>query len=1376
MPQSAGANDISTPEDTDSPAVTPQCILVAGMHRSGTSALTRVLSLLGARLPEDLMPGHPDVNPTGFWESFDVVAFNDAVLAERDSAWLDALPLSAPVGFDEAEISAATAVLIWHGCGNGLSVIKDPRICRVLPLWIEAVRRIPAEPVVVIPFRHPVEVARSLLRRDGLPITYGLYLWLYHVLDAERFSRGVRHSFSNYEDLLADWRSEVGRIGDDLGITWPVSPEEAGADIDGFVNPDYRNQTDRDAGDAHPDLLRLCLRLWQSLREDRRLPAALVAETKDALATGEDLFTPMVRYLIGRLNAASPEGDAAKTLPEIDSVVTERQQALDRLAALEAEVKGLHEELQETRRRLGETETSLATMTERAETAAADLALARVHLHAFNIAMSASSSTLFAQRRRLAQYVLDKLPAPRRFRPPRWRRMVEDSGLFDPVWYVSRYPDVEVAGMAPIDHFLLKGAKAGYDPHPLFSVRHYLIQAPDVATSGINPLVHFLKSGGREGRSPHPLFDPHLYDLQYPEVLANGGNPLLHYLADGGKAGARPHWLFDGAAYLAAHPECLRENLTPLEHFLWAGPSPDLQPHWAFDSGYYLVEHPEIATTGITPLEHFLWQGAAEGYNPSPRFDVARYREKTPGIAPGENPLVHFVRGCDGFFWLSRQGGGAERSPLSTYLSSQFGDEARDRLIALMAGHDLPFSTSRVKLPEPTGEALDAIRAAIEELDAARPRSDVPDVSIIIPVYNQLAYTLACVQSVLTWPSRYTYEIIIGDDCSTDGTGPLFAEGLASVRHVRGEVNGGFIKNCNAAAAQAIGRYVVFLNNDTVVLPGWLDELIGTLERDPTIGMAGSKLLYPDATLQECGGIIWQDGSAWNYGRGQDPHNPKFSYMRDVDYVSGASIALSRALWEKVGGFDTHYDVAYGEDSDLALRLRYWEGLRVVVQPLSQLVHFEGISSGTDVTSGVKAYQVSNGEKLIARWHDALQGHRPNGLEPEMEKERPVGARALVIDHCTPTPDQDAGSLTCLRLMEALQANGYKVTFIPETNFCWMPQESRDLQRIGIEALYGPYVTSVSQSLAQAGGSYDVVLVFRNGAALRTFDTIRALAPEARLIFHSSDLHFIREERELAVLGAKAPGTTVASVAATKATELKIIDTADVSIVHSTYEQEILAKETPGAKVYVFPWILDSFGRRQPFSGRSGLIFLGGYGHPPNVDAVLFFVREVWPLVRQDLPEATFYAAGANAPQEIRELHGKDGVVVTGFIEDLGEYFDKVVLSVAPIRYGAGIKGKVAMSQAYGVPCVATSCAAEGMGLVHGENVLIADTPSEMARQIVAAYRDEALWTALSDGSLKFVDDTYSSALGTRRMCEIIDIAGGDCVRATELANQVAQK
>src|SRR5262249_18375351 len=145
-------------------------------------------------------------------------------------------------------------------------------------------------------------------------------------------------------------------------------------------------------------------------------------------------------------------------------------------------------------------------------------------------------------------------------------------------------------------------------------------------------------------------------------------------------------------------------------------------------------------------------------------------------------------------------------------------------------------------------------------------------------------------------------------------------------------------------------------NNDTTVTEGWLDALIGTFQTIPNTGLAGAKLIYPDGRLQEAGGIIWRDASGWNYGNGDDPDHPRFNFVREVDYCSGACIIVPRGLFDELGGFDSCYAPAYYEDTDLAFKIRE-AGRKVIYQPMARIIHHEGLTSGKSVNSGVKAHQ-----------------------------------------------------------------------------------------------------------------------------------------------------------------------------------------------------------------------------------------------------------------------------------------------------------------------------------------------------------------------------------------------------------------------------------
>jgi glycosyltransferase involved in cell wall biosynthesis len=250
----------------------------------------------------------------------------------------------------------------------------------------------------------------------------------------------------------------------------------------------------------------------------------------------------------------------------------------------------------------------------------------------------------------------------------------------------------------------------------------------------------------------------------------------------------------------------------------------------------------------------------------------------------------------------------------------------------------------------------------------------------------------------------------------------------------------------------------------------------------------------------------------------------------------------------------------------------------------------------------------------------------------------------------------------------------------------------------------------------------------------------RLYAPQARLIFDTVDLHYLREQRAAELEGKP---ELAQQAARTRAQEFKLMRECDVSLVVSSVEQELLARELPQARVEIVSNVHEVYGRRREFDARRDLVFVGGFQHPPNADAVLWFVREVFPLVRAALPEVVFHVIGSKAPPQILDL-AHDGVIVHGYVADIAPYLDGCRLSVAPLRYGAGVKGKVNMAMSYGLPVVATPAAVEGMHVRAGEDIMVAASAADFAAAILRAYGDAALWKKLSDNGLANVRQHFS--------------------------------
>lgn len=611
--------------------------------------------------------------------------------------------------------------------------------------------------------------------------------------------------------------------------------------------------------------------------------------------------------------------------------------------------------------------------------------------------------------------------------------------------------------------------------------------------------------------------------------------------------------------------------------------------------------------------------------------------------------------------------------------------------------------------------------------------------SIVIPVHGKLDYTLACLRSLAQTRLPADAEVILIDDASPDDTGSVLPA-IPGLRYQRNARNLGFVGSCNVGAAMARGEHLVFLNNDTTLTTGWLDALLRTFETHPDTGLAGAQLVYPDGRLQESGGIVFSDGSGWNFGRFEDPRHPAYTFVREADYCSGAAIALPRALFERLGGFDERYAPAYYEDTDLAMKVRE-AGLKVRVQPASVVIHHEGITAGTDTSSGVKAYQVRNQQRFLERWRDVLVRRHPAPTQAaHYASQHRARARVLVIDATTPMPDRDSGSVRLFELLRLLVDEGCAVTFFPE-NGLDDGRYTQALRDLGVEAWTQPWLGAIPDWLAKHGSRFQLVIVSRHYILSPLLPLLRRHAPQARIVFDTVDLHHLREQREAEERG---DATLLRAAARTRADELSLIGNVDRTWVVSPVEKALLAESAPGAVVDVVSNIHRVRGAGPAMATRHGLLFVGGFRHPPNVDAALWLADEILPRIRERRPEITLSLVGSEPPPAVLALGERPGITVHGHVPDLEPLIDAHRFSIAPLRYGAGVKGKINQALAHGLPVVATRCAVEGMGLTHGVDALVADDAEGIANTILTTYDDAALWQRLVDGGLANTDREFS--------------------------------
>jgi GT2 family glycosyltransferase/glycosyltransferase involved in cell wall biosynthesis len=632
--------------------------------------------------------------------------------------------------------------------------------------------------------------------------------------------------------------------------------------------------------------------------------------------------------------------------------------------------------------------------------------------------------------------------------------------------------------------------------------------------------------------------------------------------------------------------------------------------------------------------------------------------------------------------------------------------------------------------------------------------SDRPVVSVIIPVCHRLNDPIACLDSIATHPPAVPIEVIVIDGRLGNEVDSSLAE-RGDIRYLRIAHDLGVVIAANRGAALARGDLVFFLSQDSRVLDGWLDASMAIASRIPETGLVGSQLLFPNGRVKEAGRIVGDDGWARRYGLQDDSRAPELGFVRDADAFSCAALLIRRVLLDDVGGFDPGYtclDVA-ATDVSFAAQAR---GYRVIYQPGSQVVQSTESLADPEASGGAKACEDPDCRRFSAKWRAMLSVHaRSDGPSERLEADRRPRARMLIIDACTPMPDRDSGSIDLFNYLHVLVSLDYRVTFMP-ADLLYAGPYTRDLQNLGVECLYSPFASSVENVIRARGDEFDVVMLMRLAQGSRYLKRVRVMCPRAKVIFNTVDLHYLREERRASTQ----TGIPRSSAARRmKQQELEVVRRADTTIVISPIERELLAKEVPAARLHVVPLLREIPGRGPGYKGRCGILFIGGFRHPPNADAILWFCAQIWPIVRRRLPEIELSIVGSYPSAEVLGLKG-NGVEVLGYVEDIEPLFARVRLTIAPLRYGAGLKGKVVTSLSYGVPCVVTPTAAEGLELENGQGIRVATEPDTFAAAIVQLYEAEDEWDRCSLAGLRAVTERFSVGANRPRIMNVLTELG----------------
>ena len=801
-------------------------------------------------------------------------------------------------------------------------------------------------------------------------------------------------------------------------------------------------------------------------------------------------------------------------------------------------------------------------------------------------------------------------------------------------------------------------------------------------------------------------------------------------------ARVRASELFEASWYLENNPDVAQARVDPALHYITYGAMEGRDPGPNFSTGWYLSNYADVRTLGINPLLHYLDYGKAEGRTTRPYIYDPQQAIRT------EQKIVNAARAD------------AEQLTVFTICSKNFTAYARTLFESINLCH--PNAETFLFLCDEMDAAYDPEALSFQVVPLAE--LDIPDVAGMSQRYNITEFNTAIK------PYAFSY---------------LFKK---------------------------LGKQRVLYLDPDILLVTPLDEVIEAFDD-------GAECVLTPHILQPAENVEMSDVKMLQYGI----YNLGFVGLRNtpevvriVDWwgrqlVNGCVIKLEEGLFVDQKWADL-FPAFLGRVSILhqaGYNVAYWNLPQRKVESIAgkwysngeplRFVHFSGhklddpycfSSHANNVTADtigdlnflVKLYHerlYANGQAGYAKipyafsWNGSgiVNLHTP---KPEFQPDTPVPTvgngqatpttvetvpEVLVIDSSTPRPDRDAGSLSTFNLLKIYVDLGYRVTFIP-SDLKYRGVYTDAIRALGVRCLHVKEIGSIRKHLQGTGTEYNFIIMCRAPIAAIYLEDARRFVPHARIILDTIDLHYLRSAREAALDGSPA---SAEAAQREKEMELRLIRECDLTIVLSSAELEILKKEAPDANVRWIPLLFSEMAADcPPFEERKDFLFVGGFPHKPNIDAVLYFSKEILPLIQARIPNIKFHIVGDAPPAEVLALGQQEGVIVHGYVKDLTPLFEASRLSVVPLRYGAGIKGKIATSLAYGVPVIATGVAVEGMEVEAGKDLFVADDPRSFADAFARAYQSKDVWSQLSENGQKRALQSYSSMAGRRRIASLM--------------------
>ena len=571
----------------------------------------------------------------------------------------------------------------------------------------------------------------------------------------------------------------------------------------------------------------------------------------------------------------------------------------------------------------------------------------------------------------------------------------------------------------------------------------------------------------------------------------------------------------------------------------------------------------------------------------------------------------------------------------------------------------------------------------------------------------------------------------------------------------------------NRGVERASGKYIVIFDHDVYPLQGWYTGLRQVFLDHEKIGIVGPLFIDANMRVIEAGGIVFQDGSIAKYGSSANISSALY-YSRPVDYISAACIMFLKDTFTAIRGFDQK---VYGIQSlyrDADFSMSVWLiNMSVLYQPRAILIHDKSISKSAPIDINQEYFQ--------NKWENALQTHCTPSTPLKLAATRRRPRSVLWIDESAPEPDRDSGSVRTLSIFKILISLGYQITL----HLLSGSQRKYYLSALSLGVIISqPVKRRRSIPIFQKEGcSFDIIVIARVTSYVDVEFDVRNFCHHVPIIFDTVDLHFIREARvaqnRLQLHNMSWEFLSMSQIAKTikrktrmrMVTELGLVRRSTATIVVSKIERDLLVSYLPQANIHIVSMVYDvddNYMFSRDCGSREGTLFVGNMHHVPNILGLSTFISDVAPHLERRYLLQTHIVGSGMLPGRLLEAFQNLGVQVHGHLTDseLAALYGTVKVVIAPLFSGAGVKGKITQALRFGVPIICTPIAAEGMGLQHNLNVLIADSPTLFAEHIRTAHNNCSMWNSLSMKGKAHVLNFFSTQIARRNLVELLKTVG----------------